>query len=60
LPNNNKNIQLGISTLYLNYSVLAAKNNDPDSTQQCLVIGAMLLDSITFAESKFRTLVSVY
>ena len=60
LPKENKNVQIAISTLALNFSV--AFRSLPDSTAEAQLItsiGMVLLETMTDSEAKFRCLVSL-
>jgi hypothetical protein len=50
-------LQVGISTILLNYSVISCIDGDAEAQVQCLNVAFLLLEGISDAESKFRTLV---
>jgi len=50
-------MQVGISTILLNYSVISCIDGDAEAQVQCLNVAFLLLEGISDAESKFRTLV---
>jgi len=63
-PTDNKVTQVSISTLVLNYAVSAtvkqtAVKTTDERRKQCLTLVSLLLDGLTDAEAKFRTLVAL-
>ena len=58
-PTQNKNTQIAIATLILNYTVSAMKSASSEIQTQCLTLVALLLDGLTDPEAKFRTMVAL-
>ena len=60
IPNDNKNIQIAVSTLVLNYSI--ASTNfivDVELQKQCTTLSSLLIVSLTDPEAKYRTLIAL-
>lgn len=59
-PSENKNIQVAMATLILNYAVAGYLNRDEECQVQCISSLTMLfLDGISDSEARFRTLVAI-
>ncbi|TRY63728.1 hypothetical protein TCAL_07145 [Tigriopus californicus] len=59
-PSENKNIQVAMATLILNYAVAGYLNRDEECQVQCISSLTMLfLDGISDFEARFRTLVAI-
>uniref|UniRef100_T1J7G6 Phospholipase A-2-activating protein n=1 Tax=Strigamia maritima TaxID=126957 RepID=T1J7G6_STRMM len=57
LPSNNKNIQIAVSTLFLNFSVMLLLRGDLEAKAQCVSALAMLGQHTKDGEAIFRLLV---
>ena len=60
IPNDNKNIQIAVSTLVLNYSIASTKFIvDVELQKQCTTLTSLLIVSLTDPEAKYRTLIAL-
>ena len=55
----NKNIQIALATLIMNYAVLLQDQPDVEGKSQCLLAAASFLESVLDPEAGFRTLVCI-
>ena len=57
--NRNKNIQIALASLLLNYTVAFQKGSDIEAKSQCLSVVATISERLSDAEAKFRMLVGL-
>lgn len=58
IPNDNKNCQIAVSTVVLNYAITSTTSNfDTDLQKQCTTLTSLLIAGLTDQEAKYRTLV---
>ena len=60
IPNDNKNCQIAVSTLVLNYAITSTDSHfDIELQKQCTTLTSLLLAGLTDQEAKYRTLVTL-
>ncbi|XP_064626570.1 phospholipase A-2-activating protein-like [Lineus longissimus] len=55
----NKNIQIGVATMLLNYTIVLQKCDDVEAKSQCLLAAHTMIDCVKDLEAKFRLLVAI-
>ena len=60
IPTDNKNCQIAVSTLVLNYAIACTNISvDKDLQKQCTTLTSLLIVGLTDPEAKYRTLIAL-